>query len=83
VSCYVHTTATEAAIKAEKPEQGIVNWPADALRHCFGSYHYAKFQDPGKTMVQMGHTNPRTFHAHYRAGVTPAAADKYWQIRPA
>jgi hypothetical protein len=37
---------------------------------------------PGKTMVQMGHTNPRTFHAHYRARVTPAAADKYWQIQP-
>ena len=64
-------SATEAAIKAGKPEQGIVKWPADALRHCYGSYHYAKFQDPGKTMVQMGHyqsadvprTLPRPCHA--------------------
>ena len=37
-------SATEAAIKAEKREQGIIKWPADALRHCYGSYHYAKFQ---------------------------------------
>jgi len=75
-------SATEAAIKAEKPTERIVEWPPDALRHCYGSYHYARFQDPGKTMVQMGHTNPRTFHAHYRARVTPAAAEKYWQISP-
>ena len=75
-------SATEAATKAEKPEEGVVNWPIDPLRHCYGSYHHAKFQDPSKTMVQMGHTNPPTFHAHYRARVTPAAADKYWQIRP-
>jgi integrase len=75
-------SAKEAAIKGEKSEQGIAKWPADALRHCYGSYHYAKFQNPGKTIVQMGHSNPGTFHAHYRARVTPADADKYWQIRP-
>jgi integrase len=61
---------------------GISEWPQDALRHCYGTYHYAKWQDPGKTMVQMGHTNPRTFHAHYRARVSPAAAAKFWAIEP-
>jgi len=74
--------ATAAAIKSKRPKEGISVWPPDALRHCFGSYHYAKFQDPGRTMVQMGHTNPRTFHAHYRARVTPAAADAFWKIMP-
>lgn len=61
---------------------GIKEWPQDCLRHCYGSYHYAKFQDPGKTMVQMGHTTLRTFHAHYRARVTPADATRFWQIKP-
>lgn len=74
--------ATAAAVKGKKSREGITDWPSDALRHCFGSYHYAKFQDPGKTMVQMGHTNPRTFHAHYRARVTPTAAESFWQISP-
>jgi integrase len=79
---HARKSATEAAIKAGQPQQGITKWPSDALRHCFGSYHYARFQDPGKTMVQMGHTNPRTFHAHYRARVTPADAAKFWELTP-
>ena len=72
--------ATATSSKEGKPAEGIKNWPPDALRHCFGSYHYAKYQDPGRTMVQMGHTNPRTFHAHYRARVTPDAAEIFWKI---
>jgi len=64
----------------EKAE--IKTWPADALRHCYGTYHYAKMQEPGRTMVQMGHTNPHTFHAHYRARVTPADAARFWEICP-
>jgi integrase len=60
----------------------VKDWPPDALRHCFASYHYGHFQDPGRTMVQMGHTNPRTFHAHYRARVTPTAAFAFWELTP-
>jgi integrase len=79
---HARKSATEAAVKAGQPQQGITKWPSDALRHSFGTYHYARFQDPGKTMVQMGHTNPRTFHAHYRARVTPADAAKFWELKP-
>ena len=33
---------------------GIEDWPHDALRHSFCSYHYAKHNDAGKTMAQAG-----------------------------
>ncbi len=69
-------------LQAARGASGLTEWPQDCLRHCYGTYHYAKFQNPGKTMVQMGHTNPRTFHAHYRARVTPKDAARYWNIMP-
>jgi integrase len=67
--------------KARK-EANITKWPQDALRHSYGSYHYAKFQDIAKVMAEMGHSNPRTFLKHYRERVKPADADAYWQISP-
>jgi integrase len=60
----------------------ITEWPSDVLRHSYGSYHYAKFQDIGKAMAEMGHTNSRTFLQHYRERVDPRDADSYWQILP-
>ena len=60
----------------------IKTWPADALRHCFCSYHYARHNDAGLTMAQAGHTNPRTFFRHYRARVQPEDARRYFEIRP-
>ncbi|MGC3990584.1 MAG: site-specific integrase [Chthoniobacteraceae bacterium] len=69
-------------LQSARAAASVEHWPQDCLRHCYGSYHYAKFQDPGKTMVQMGHTNMRTFHAHYRARVTPSEAASYWKIVP-
>jgi integrase len=60
----------------------ITNWPHDALRHCFCSYHYAAYNDAGKTMAQAGHTTPRTFFRHYRARVQPEEAIRFFAIRP-
>jgi integrase len=68
----------EKAKKAAK----ITVWPADVLRHSYGSYHYAKFQDMGKAMAEMGHSNSRTFLQHYRERVDPDDAEVYWKIRP-
>ena len=58
-------------------------WPHDALRHCFCSYHYAAYNDAGKTMAQAGHTNPRTFFRHYRARVPSEEAKKFFNVQPA
>lgn len=67
--------------KARKGAE-ISKWPSNALRHSFGSYHYAKFQDMSKVMAEMGHTNSRTFLKHYRERVKPIDAEAFWQIRP-
>ena len=67
--------------KARKAAE-ITKWPSDVLRHSYGSYHYAKFQDIGKAMAQMGHANSRTFLQHYRERVDPKDADSYWNILP-
>jgi len=67
--------------KARKAAE-ITKWPSDVLRHSYGSYHYAKFQDIGKAMAQMGHANSRTFLQHYRERADPKDADSYWNILP-
>lgn len=59
-----------------------VAWSHDVLRHCYGSYHYAAFQNPGKTATEMGHTDIDTLHNHYRALVRKVDAQKYWGIYP-
>ena len=69
-------------VEKARKTAGIETWPHDALRHCFCSFHYAAYNDAGKTMAQAGHTNPRTFFRHYRARVKPEDARRYWQIAP-
>ena len=59
-----------------------VKWLHDGLRHSFGSYHFAMWEDRGKTMAQMGHTNPKTFDRHYRRRVRKDLASLYWGIVP-
>jgi len=72
-----------ARLQRARETARIKTWPADALRHSFCSYHYARHSDAGLTMAQAGHTNPRTFFRHYRARVTPEDAERFFGIRPA
>lgn len=58
------------------------NWPHDGLRHSFGTWHFAKFQDLGKTAAQMGHSNPAITRKHYVVREDPSRADEYWNIAP-
>ena len=69
----------EAAREAAK----IKNWPHNAGRHSFASYHLAKHNDPGKLAMALGHPDPRLLFRHYRQLVTTRAANTYWNIFPA
>ena len=56
-------------------------WPHNALRHSFGSYHYARHRDENQTAAEMGNSPAMVFR-HYRAVVTPNAAAKFWNLLP-
>jgi integrase len=60
---------------------GITDWPHNALRHSFGSYHLAIHNDDTKTAFQMGNS-PTIVHRHYKALVTRADAERFWALRP-
>jgi len=73
----VYQLRKEARIAA-----GVEKWISNALRHSFCSYHYAMYEDAGKTAAQAGHTSPTTTFAHYRDLVEKPEAEKYWNIFP-
>jgi integrase len=54
----------------------------NALRHSFGSYHLALYQDAPKTAHQIGHQSPAVLYEHYREVTSPEAAQRYWNICP-
>ena len=58
-----------------------VGWPQNALRHSFGSYHLAQFNDAAKLALEMGNS-PATIFRHYRQLVKPKQAERYWKIAP-
>ena len=61
----------------------ITDWPDNALRHSFASYHLAHFKNAAATALELGHHDSRITFAHYRELVKPKEAERYWSIRPA
>jgi integrase len=61
---------------------GIEEWPKNALRHSFASYHLAMYKDAGKTALELGHHNQDMLFRNYRQLVKPAQAAQFWQIVP-
>jgi integrase len=62
---------------------GITEWPENALRHSFASYHLAHFKNAASTALELGHHDSRITFAHYRELVKPKEAERYWNIKPA
>jgi len=65
-----------------REDAGIAEWPDNALRHSFASYHMAHFNNAASTALELGHHDSRVTFAHYRELVRPATAKAYWQITP-
>ncbi len=59
-----------------------IEWPANALRHSYASYHLAQFKNAAATAAELGHTSPAMLYKHYRELVRPDAATKWWQVMP-
>jgi integrase len=70
------------AFAQARTQAGITDWPENALRHSFASYHLAHFKNAGDTALQLGHRDSRVTFAHYRELVKPKDAERYWQIKP-
>jgi integrase len=65
-------------------KEAKVDWPPNGMRHSFGTYHLAQFQNAGKTALQLGHVGePEVLHQHYKARVTAKDAAAFWRIGPA
>lgn len=62
---------------------GISEWPDNALRHSFASYHLAAFKNAASTALELGHHDSRVTFAHYRELVRPKEAERFWKLRPA
>lgn len=59
----------------------IQEWPANGLRHSFGSYHFAMFRSADDTAHQMGNS-AEVVHRYYKALVSKSEAEKFWALRP-
>jgi integrase len=69
-------------LDADRARCGLLqNWPQNGLRHSFGSYHLARFNDAAALALQMGNS-PAMIFKHYRQLVKPKAAQEYWNITP-
>ncbi|HSH39032.1 MAG TPA: hypothetical protein VK993_09620 [Chthoniobacterales bacterium] len=69
-------------INDDRARAGLLRgWPQNALRHSFGSYHLAMYQDAAALALQMGNS-PAVIFRHYRELVKRRDAIRYWQIEP-
>ena len=70
-------------LDAARDSAGIEQWPHNALRHSFASYHLAHFKDAASLALELGHTHSNLVFQHYRQLVAPKPAMRYWKIAPA
>jgi integrase len=66
----------------DRKRAGLTEWPSNALRHSFASYHLAHFGNPQKTSAELGHMSPAIVYQHYRQLVRPEQAERWWKIVP-
>lgn len=63
--------------------QRVREWPADALRHSFATYHVAAFNDTDRTSKLMGHEGRvELLHSTYRGLAREAEGKAYFEIGP-
>jgi len=62
---------------------GFPKWETNAMRHSFGSYHYALSGNPLETSRLLGHkASDQVLFDHYRALVTKEHAEAYFSLYP-
>jgi len=77
------TNCFRQSFEQAREAAGISEWPENALRHSFASYHLAHFKNAAATAMECGHHDSRITYRHYRELVKPKEAECYWNIKPA
>lgn len=54
----------------------IKEWPHDAMRHSYASYHLAMHGSADKTSTELGHRSTEMLFRHYREPVTKHDAEQ-------
>ncbi len=67
---------------AARNSAGLKDWPSNALRHSYASYHLAAYQNAAALALSLGHTTTSVLFAFYREVVRPEDAAAYWSILP-
>jgi integrase len=75
-------TAVEADEAKGVKAQKAVAWKSNALRHSYASYRFAATSDAGKVAGELGNSAAMV-HRHYRELVKPAAAERWFNVKPA
>ena len=61
----------------------VSDWETNAMRHSFGTYHYALHRNPLETSRQLGHkSNDQVLFDHYRALATKEQGEAFFSIVP-
>lgn len=64
-------------------KEAKIPWESNAMRHSFGSYHYAQDGNPIETARILGHkTDDSVLFSHYRALTTKSQGEAYFAIFP-
>lgn len=58
------------------------DYPQNAMRHCFCSYHIAEFRDSAKTAMMLGHPNASLLYKTYYELVNVQDAHRFWRVVP-
>ena len=58
-----------------------IKWPANGLRHSYGSYRLAQVKSAPQVALEMGNT-PQMIFGHYRSVVTEQDADFWFKLSP-
>jgi integrase len=70
-------------VKVNGKEKEVIVWKKNAMRHSFGSYHFALHGESIKTSNELGHIQgDHVLFSHYRALATKKQAEKYFGIVP-
>lgn len=61
---------------------GPGEWPINAMRHCFSSYHVALYKDAALTATEAGNSEA-VVKANYLNAVRPSDCKHFWRLYPA